>query len=60
MKKKQTKKKISNRKKKNLTEKAVFANLEKKTSTETIQKKTSTGTFNGGVFEISWRKKMVN
>ena len=43
MKKKQSKKKVLNRKKKNLSEKTAFANLEKKSSTLTSQKKTSNG-----------------
>ena len=42
MKKKQTKKKIVNRKKKNLTEKKAFSNLEKNSNTITT-KKTSSG-----------------
>ena len=43
MKKKQSKKKIINRKKKNLSDKTAFANLEKKTSIETIPKQSSSG-----------------
>ena len=43
MKKKQSKKKILNKKKKNLTEKTAFANLKKNTNTENIPKKSSTG-----------------
>ena len=43
MKKKQSKKKILNRKKKNLYEKTAFANLEKKSITVTTQKKQSNG-----------------
>ncbi len=41
MKKKQTKKKIASRKKKNLTEKTAFSNLEKNSNPITTQKKSS-------------------
>ena len=43
MKKKQSKKKIINRKKKNLSEKTAFANLEKKSTTLIATKQTSSG-----------------
>ena len=43
MKKKQSKKKILNRKKKDLSQKIAFANLEKKSSEVTAQKKSSSG-----------------
>ena len=43
MKKKQSKKKILNRKKKNLSEKSAFANLEKKANVSTLPKQKSNG-----------------
>ena len=43
MKKKQSKKKILNRKKKTLSNKTAFANLEKKSNTEIIPKQSSSG-----------------
>jgi len=43
MKKKQSKKKILNRKKKNLSEKSAFANLDKKSNTLKTQKQASNG-----------------
>ncbi len=43
MKKKQSKKKILNRKKKNLSEKSAFSNLEKKSNKVTTQKNSSSG-----------------
>ena len=43
MKKKQTKKKIQNKKKKNYSEKTAFANLEKSSNPVTTPKRTSSG-----------------
>ena len=43
MKKKQSKKKTQNRKKKNISEKTVFANLEKPTNSVTTPKRSSSG-----------------
>ena len=43
MKKKQSKKKIINKKKKNISEKTAFANLEKKSETVNTQKRSSSG-----------------